>query len=319
MKEKGKEEGRLEELEDERLREKKKLAKYAAVKRKNSSSLKTKTTERERHPAFPKREIDKKREKDNASDQSSAKSMQPPKPAAASKLPCKLCGKEDRCSNRTPVCIECAPEGEDGQPYEIVLHVWSEEMKGRFMGRGGANIYTNLMLGEKVYWCRQGWHLKCYRRGGWVPVSNANDENYQPQPQNVSLEKRQTRTPSSTSLHEFVENFEFDNKTCEEAKESMGFASELKLKRLQSRQSTAKRTAKPFEPLYLTIKYLIEIEEENLDSINDQVYTKVNKSQRAFKKELRERSQALTEIRTIQARAEALKAAWNINAIHPES
>ena len=50
-----------------------KLAKYAAVKRKNSSSLKTKTTERERHPAFPKREIDKKREKDNASDQSSLK------------------------------------------------------------------------------------------------------------------------------------------------------------------------------------------------------------------------------------------------------
>ena len=265
---------------------------------------------------------------------------QPPKPAAASKLPCKLCGKEDRCSNRTPVCIECAPEGEDGQPYEIVLHVWSEEMKGRFMpkggtagGRGGADNYTNLMLGEEVYWCRHGWHLKCYRRGGWVPVSNANDENYQPQPQNVSLEKRQTRTPSSTSLHEFVENFEFDNKTCEEAKESMGFASELKLKRLQSRQSTAKRTAKPFEPLYSTIKYLIEIEgskknsmhmkkfyeKENLDSINDQVYTKVNKSQRAFKKELRERSQALTKIRTIQARAEALKAAWNINAIHPES
>jgi len=250
---------------------------------------------------------------------------QPPKPAAASKLPCKLCGKEDRCSNRTPVCIECAPEGEDGQPYEIVLHEWSEEMKGRFMpkggtagGRGGADNYTNLMLGEEVYWCRQGWHLKCYRHGGWVPVSNANDENYQPQPQNVSLEKR-TRTPSSTSLHEFVENFEFDNKTYEEAKESMGFASELKQKQLQSRQSTAKRTAKPFEPLYSTIKYLIEIEKENLDSINDQVYTKVNKSQRAFKKELRERSQALTKIKTIQARAEALKAAWNINAIHPES
>jgi hypothetical protein len=60
-------------------------------------------------------------------------------------------------------------------------------------------------------------------------------------------------------------------------------------------------------------------EKENLDSINDQVYTKVNKSQRAFKKELRERSQALTKIGTIQARAEALKAAWNINAIHPES
>ena len=190
-------------------------------------------------------------------------------------------------------------------------------------GKGGADNYANLMIGEKVYWCRQGWHLKCYRRGGWVPVSKEDDENYQPQPQSVSLEKRETRTPSSRSLHEFVENFEFDNKTCEEAKESMGLASELKLKRLQARQSTAKRTAKPFEPLYSTIKYLIKIkgsdEKRYLDNINKKVYSKVNtgkrafkvnESQRAFAKDLRAQSQALAKLETIEDRAEALEAAW---------